>query len=715
MRAIMLAILKRCFLKHCFLKHCFLAVAIAAASSACAEEDNRMQFLGFTALVAQPDVVWEEWDVAIFGALEERGFEVAYGRPLDDAKALLGYDLVALNIRRGLAPEEASALESYVAQGGAVYGSWGGPMGASDFLRQVCKVGATRSIRTDRLTLLEGPLAQGLPDAQIALAQHVGHMSMPSEGWEVVSVTPTSDGLPVAHDPAGNLLGVLSRHGQGRTAVLGFGPEQEKYFANTELGPVILDNLLEWLLADRITKGPQRWPNRVSVALPARAEITRVEVGGQPISDYAARRAGSLRTVQLPVDGVEKGQELDIRITYRPLPAERHVETMIHLPWNTLRAAADSPARLADYLSSLGATICQPLLRGSNGQAWYRGMPEDKPDDRLVTHYEGNFLTDLISECRQRDMRVIGGLYFDNATPVRRHPEVQQLDLDGAPKSNEYGNPYACFNNPLGQEYNLATVEQLLANYDLDGIILDDNYELDWYHNDCRCRYCESAFRSYCEAQGIPYPGPRDWSSKRSPRHDYRQLATRNLVANVARIVRSHGRRAGGWVSVTMDAAHLAESFDFLGGMAYTSPPRSARALLPALGECDLICLLWAPDASPAGMEREAREAIHAGCAAIGFWIRGDDGGYELDPERTEAIRRAFASAEREWLSFYRDELLSGDGRFAVVGGKVGRDELRLRIRNTGARVNRRVQGEVSLDLGALLLPAPPPPAAGRP
>ena len=672
---------------------------VAAVLGPCSAGGDEMRFLGMRAFVVQPDVVWQEWDVAIVAALEERGFEVAYGPAPGDARALAEYDLVALTIRRRLEREQAAAVRSYVERGGAVYASWGGPMGTPDLLRDVFCAENPRSIYVTHIHLLDSPLSAGIGEGDIALAEHVGHQDMRPRGWEVVAMEALEGGLPVARSLAGEVLGVLSERGGGRAAVLGFGPEQEKYLAAPELGPRMLDNLLGWLLKGKAETGVRRWPNRVTIAVPARARITGVKVDGRPVLDFATRRVGSLRQVALSVEGIAEDQEAEVRITYSPLRAERHVETMIHLPWGTLQAAADSPARLADYLSSLHTTICQPLLRDSNGHAWYRGMPEDTPDDKVVTHYRGDFLADLIRECHGRGIKVIGGVYFDNRTPVRTHPEVTQLDIAGEEKRDSYGNPYACFNNPKGREHNLATVQQLLTNYDLDGVILDDNYELDWYVNDCHCAYCEAGFRDYCAAHGIAYPGPEPWTSTPGPRHDYRREATRRLAAEVRGIAAARGRPAGAWVSVTMDAAHLAKSFDFLGGMAYTSPPRTARAILPLLGECDFVCLLWAPDSSPAAMEREVKEAIRAGCAGVGFWVRGEDGGYELDRARTEAVRRAFAGAEREWLAFYRDNLLTGDARFAVVSAHVGPAELRLVIRNTGATVSRRIQGGVALDL----------------
>jgi hypothetical protein len=682
-------------------------LSLLAAVPARAEGDSAMTFLGFRAMVVQPDTIWWEWDAAIYGALEERGFDVTYGAPLDDAGALSQYDLVALDTQRHLSDAQAAALARYVSEGGAVYASWGGPMAAPAFMQDVLKARQPRSVYLKGLTLLESPLAAGVAERDLTFPEHVGHQDRPDRGWEMVAMEALPGGVPVAKDEAGEVLGVLSEYGRGRTAVLGFGPEQEKYLARPALGPILLDNLLTWLLAGRVERGPRAWSGRISVALPARAQVLSVARDGRPVAGFTARRVGSLRRVELRVDDIKEGAEAEIRVRYRPLAAARNVQTVIHLPWGTLRAAADSPAGLAEYLESLHATMVQPLLRGSNGQAWYRGMPEDKADEKLVTNYQGNFLADLIGACHQRGIKVIGGIYFDNSTPMRQHPEAVQRDARGAEKKDNYGNPLACFNQPEGQEYNLATVAQLLSAYQLDGLILDDNYELDWWVNNCFCEYCEAGFKKYCEAHGIPYRDPSqagDYSGP-GPRHDYRRECTRALAGKVMQVAHSHGKPAGGWVSVTVDATHLAGSFDFLGGMAYTSPPRGARAVLPKLGETDFWCLLWAPHADPAGMEREVREAIHAGCATVGFWVMGEDGGYRLDPAREAAVRRAFAGVEAEWLRFYRDEILTGDARFAITGGEVGKDELRLRVRNTGGRVARRTEGEVIMNL---------PPAPGR-
>ncbi|KPK66108.1 MAG: hypothetical protein AMK73_01060 [Planctomycetes bacterium SM23_32] len=317
-----------------------------------------------------------------------------------------------------------------------------------------------------------------------------------------------------------------------------------------------------------------------------------------------------------------------------------------------------------------------------------------------MQRYDGDFLADLVAECHARGIRVIGGLYFDNATPVREHPDVKRVGRDGNPVKDRWGRFEACFNNPLARQHNLETVRHLLASYDLDGVILDDNFELD--QQECFCDHCKAAFRAYCEERGAAYEDPAGTLSGPAAElwREHRREATRRLAAEVHSIAREHGVPAGGWVGASMGSMHLASVLDFLGGMVYTQPPRAARGPLLVLGERDFICLLWAPDADPARMEREVREAVHVGCAAVGFWIRGEDGGYEMDAERTAAMRRALGRVEQDWLDYYRRAIVGGDGRFAIVDGSVGPGELRLRLRNTGAPASRRFDGQIPEQFG---------------
>jgi hypothetical protein len=236
----------------------------------------------------------------------------------------------------------------------------------------------------------------------------------------------------------------------------------------------------------------------------------------------------------------------------------------------------------------------------------------------------------------------------------------------------------------------------------LDGIILDDNFELQ--HYDCCCPYCAEGFKAYCGRKGIPYQAPSQISSGATARHwaEYKLEGTRALAAKVAKLAHERNVVAGGWVGASAQAAHLAEAFDFLGGMIYTEPPRAARLMLSVLGKCKFFTLLWAPGASADRLEQEAREAVHAGSATVGFWVyppghRGS-GAFTMVEGSTQAIARAFARVEEEWFAFYRNNLLAGDVRFAALEGRVGREEMTLRIQNMGKKAAPRIQGYVDFE-----------------
>lgn len=652
-------------------------------------------FEGLKALVVQPENFWG-WDAAIFGALQERGIETTYAPPeaLEDAVALRQYDLVASNIRRSFSPAQSAALGQFVAEGGAFYATWGGPMGSPDFLRAVCRVASTRSVRIAGMSLLpDTPLSRGITELELPFPPQVGHAT--GKTWEIVAVTPGEGGTPVAKDGQGNILGVLAQHGKGRTAVLGFGPEKEKQFLRREIGPVLLDNLLAWLLEGRLGEGLRRWSGTVAVALPARAEIVEVRVGGKLIPKPEVTPFGSLKKLKLDVGGLHDGDETTLHVAYKPLAPARNVETLIHLPWGSLPRGGP-PAKLAEWLRSIHATIVQPLLREPNGHAYYRGMPEDTPDPVSVSAYQGNYLADLIEECHKRGIKVIGGIYFESRTTLKRHPDAALVDKAGAKSTKQ-----ACFHNPDGQEYNLATIKHLLENYKLDGLILDDNYELQAY--ECYCPTCRRSFADYCARQGLdPEKAARGGWGPSPHWLQHRLEATRALAAKVAAIAHAHNLPAGGWVGASKGSAHLAQAFDFLGGMVYTEPPRAARLMLSLLGGCQFWTLLWAPGERPERLEQEFREAIHAGSAVAGFWVfpPGHDGtpAMKMLPGSHEAIARAFARAEDEWLRFYRDNLLAGDPRFALREAAVGTTEAVLRLKNLGKRASPRIQGNVRLE-----------------
>ena len=672
----------------------FTVVLCGAAT----ERAEDMRFAGTRVLLVRPENSWG-WDSALLGALEYRGIDVTWGEPsaLEDTKALEQFDFVATTIKRSFTPRQVKGLTAYVEAGGSLYGSWGGPMGCPELLK-FCGAERTWSVYIKELTMLQGPLSNGLGELHWRLPQFVGHMNLGDKGRELVAVKP-ADGTAVARDVDGNSLGVIHRRGRGRTAVLGFGPERVKgHFRSIGDAAIVTDNLLRWLMPN----GPRMrsWPGKIQVNLPARAQVQGVWADGAPVAKPQVRTYGSLKQVTFDVNRVAPGASTALRVRYAPLAKARNIETIIHMP-ATLRHF-DTPVQAADYVASFNATIVQPLLRGGSGYALYRGMPEDTPCKKLVTDYKGDYLAEFVDLCHRRGIKVIGGVYFAFPKPLlKAHPDAVRIDKDGKPDPKGR----ICFNRPEVQDYNFRTVQHMLDHYSLDGLILDDNFELDGHP--CYCDYCKAQFRKYCEQRGVAHQDPATTSDKavRELWIASKREATLALARRVRSIANAHHVQAGGWVNSGMKPTHLAAAFDFLGGMVYTVPAWSARGPLSVLGDCGYITLLWGTDRAPAELEAEAVEAIRAGSSTIGFWILAQEGGpkasrFHNTKGSFAAIARALAAAPAQWLAFYRDNLIIGDARFVVIQASLGREELSVTVKNLGRKAERRV--ECPVDLSAI-------------
>ena len=104
-----------------------LVVAAQVFAVRAAETTSAERFEGLRALVVAPDTVWQEWDSAIYGALQERGFAVTCRREVGQSPQAEGFGLVALCGERRLTEAEQRVLEGFLASGGAVYVSWDQP------------------------------------------------------------------------------------------------------------------------------------------------------------------------------------------------------------------------------------------------------------------------------------------------------------------------------------------------------------------------------------------------------------------------------------------------------------------------------------------------------------------------------------------------------------------------------------------------------------
>ena len=301
-------------------------VLVLALCGAADSPGGDMPFRGVRVLLIKPENSWG-WDSALLGALEHRGIDVTWGEPavLEDEEALARYEVVATTIKRSFTPSQVKGLTAYVQAGGSLYGSWGGPMGSPQLLT-FCGIERTWSVYIKELTMLEGPLSKGLGELHWKLPQFVGHMNLGDKGRELVAVKPAG-GTAVARDVEGNSLGVIHHRGKGRTAVLGFGPENVKsHFRSIREATVVMDNLLRWL----VPSGPRMrsWPGVVQVNLPVRADLRGAWADGHPVAEPRIRTYGSLRQVTFDVSRVAVGATTTLRLRYGPLARSRNIETV---------------------------------------------------------------------------------------------------------------------------------------------------------------------------------------------------------------------------------------------------------------------------------------------------------------------------------------------------------------------------------------------------
>jgi len=465
--------------------------------------------------------------------------------------------------------------------------------------------------------------------------------------------------------------------------------------------------LLLWMLA-RLR--PRPVPQTIHVSLPREAKIASVSVDGRRLPDPDVQVVGSLQTVAVPVGTLAEGKTALVHVACDLPPAKEHIETWLHDP-SACSFISFEPAQAADFLATLHVATVQPLLRYEGGVInCLHGIPGDRPRERF-TQYQGDLLADYLKACHARGIKVIGGLYLDwrrfeqhlNDAP----PRVAKNE--SAPEK-KLGQPVCPLDSGVW-DHNLAIVQNLLDSYpDLDGVILDDNFEFD--RDPCYCPACLAKFAAYCERQpGKPDPqaeadaGGALWKAFWK---DHKLAFCRRVHDLCA----ERGKPVGGWTAQRGPLAFKGV-FDFAGDMVYVEPPCSVAPLWPQIGDFPVVTLLWGMNRKPEGMEGDFAEAIHAGSDTVGFWIQyarqegitdnpwslswSSPKGFALTPGSLSAIERAFAGAEQVWRDYYRENLVQGDARFAITSAKLEKNGLTVAIKRLDRPAPQRIMGPVDL------------------
>lgn len=664
---------------------------------------------GVTALVIRPENSFNGYDFTIFAALMRRGFDVKQGQPNDlaDPERLKPYDLVVTNLKRNFTPEQVQGLKAYVAAGGAMYGNWGGPMGCPPLLA-MSGVKNARSVHIHELTLLNSPLTAGKGTQRCVFPDFVGHVQLTDKGHEMVAFDRV-DGIEVARDREGRCLGALREEGAGRCAVLGFCPSNYRFITDDgKQAGIVLDNLLAWLLP----RGPgtRPLPPPIRVSLPREAKIFSISLNGRRLPNLDIRVVGSLQTVALPIGTLAEGKTAIVRVACDLPPVKQHIETWIHDP-SASSFICFEPAEAADFLASLHTAVVQPLLRYEGGViSCLHGIPGDRPRERFA-QYQGDLLADYIDACHARGIKVVGGLYLDWRRFKQHLSDAPaRVARDKTLPEKKLGQPVCPLDSRVW-DHNLAIVQNLLDNYrNLDGVILDDNFEFD--RNPCYCPGCLKKFALYC-AQQPRQPDPtKEIEAGGALWKAFWKEQKLAFCQRIHDLCAARGKPVGGWTAQRGPLAFKGV-FDFAGDMVYVQPPSSTAPLWPQVGDFPVVTLLWGMNRKPAGMEADFVEAVRAGSNAVGFWIQyarrknvtdnpwslGAIAGRKvaLTPGSLIAIEHAFGGAEQAWLEYYRENLIQGDARFAVTNVTLERTGLTLAIKRLDRPAPQRLLGPVLL------------------
>ena len=720
----MILALNKTFVLICLLMAaCCVAAESAEKLSLASNErliETKSSFAGYSAVLLKSDIQWNAWDSTMYGTLTRRGMEVVWEEEsiIDTPASLAQYDMIAMNIRHKFTPAQIEGLKSFLASGGGIYITtspcWGGnDLINEDFLR-LCGAESYSFLKIKELTLMDSPLTEGFGQTKLLLPIWVGH-TWNTEGIDVMSFV-VKDGNSVIRDNEGKSLGILKEHGQGRTAMLSVSPENYKFcFPDSEvlMADRIFDNTLRWLMPGGHKENLR--PNVIQVNLPRRAEVVSVFLDNKPVKEPVVRCVGSLQTVSVPVASVKPGKTATVKITYKPLSKARNIETWVHHPGGEFCSVFKTPSEAVDFLVRLNVTHVLPGLRSAGGITFYRGIPGDVTYNK-IKEYSGDYLSEYIAECHRRGISVIGGFYMSNRAVLDKYPEAAWIGKDGKPADD----PWVCLNNPKGQEHNIEAFRQLVEDYQLDGIMLDDNYQM--IDRPCYCDYCKNDFKTYCQLQGITYKDTSSFTdddAKLKAVWEQYMIAGTNIFCNKLKaICAGRGIPLGGWVNGVMSSTvHNAERFDFLGGMIYEVPAYAARGPVSILGERKFVNLLWAMNRLPEAMEAEVAEAVCSGNQAVGFWMQfygrddrkenwglytGKGGSVKnqnwfVEPGGLDSIARAFDRTEEMWLSWYKENIITGDRRFTVRSGVLQSDKLTIKIRNCGKIAAKKSNGAVDI------------------
>lgn len=174
----------------------------------------------------------------------------------------------------------------------------------------------------------------------------------------------------------------------------------------------------------------------------------------------------------------------------------------IELPPSNLKELSikETVAKVAD----LGANVVVAFaLSYLGGRAYFQSsVAPHHPDlgDRDI-------LKEIVENCRAKGLKVIAYVnctWGDSAT-AREHPDWAQRKVDGQMQQEFGGASTAmCVNSPY-KDYLLRVVSEIVSNYDVDGVFMDEPGFQSW----CACKNCSKKLK---KDVAIDLPTKQNWT-----------------------------------------------------------------------------------------------------------------------------------------------------------------------------------------------------------
>ena len=210
-----------------------------------------------------------------------------------------------------------------------------------------------------------------------------------------------------------------------------------------------------------------------------------------------------------------------------------------HLP----KEGPDAVRQVARRLADAGFDLVIPCIKNPDGYIDYHGQVANvRPDFK-----DWDPLRVLTEEARKVGIKVHPWCCVfpegDGSKLLQEHPEYAALDPSGelvkaGRGSYRYG--FACAARPEAHDYEFAMYEELMDNYDIDGIHLDYiryNHPGNGQHS-CFCAYCRETFQKQTGYEPSIDPATRDWAAW----IDWKTAAVTRFVKRLSKSAKAKGK-----------------------------------------------------------------------------------------------------------------------------------------------------------------------------